>query len=208
MRQAICRLGKRLVRRGFVSGSAGNISIRIPDGYLMTPTGAALDRLCCDDLSHVAANGTHVAGSPPTKEAALHRAVYEARETANAVIHTHSTHTVAVTLLPELGDGDALPPLTPYYVMRVGRAPVVPYAPPGDPALAEAVGRRAAESRAILLAHHGPVVAGNSLDDAADVLAELEETARLYLLVRGAPFRMLDAASVDALRVRPSGKGG
>ena len=89
-----------------------------------------------------------------------------------------------------------------------GRAPIVPYAPPGDPALAEAVGRRAAESRAILLAHHGPVVAGNSLDDAADVLAELEETARLYLLVRGAPFRMLDAASVDALRVRPSGKGG
>jgi len=205
-REAICRLGEQLVRRGFVSGAAGNISVRVPEGYLMTPTGAALDRLHRRDLSLVAIDGTHVSGNAPTKEAALHRAVYEARASANAVIHTHSIHAVAVTLLPEVNQADALPPLTPYYVMRVGHAPVIPYAPPGDPALAQTVGRAAAESRVVLLAHHGPVIAGTSLDDAANVLAELEETARLYLLVRNGSYRTLDEASVAALRERyPNG---
>ncbi|MFN2459986.1 MAG: aldolase [Candidatus Velthaea sp.] len=201
-RKAIRRLGKRLAARGLVHGTAGNISVRVANGFLVTPTGAALDRLDPDELALVSFTGQHVAGKPPSKEASLHRAVYAARPSAHAILHTHSTHCVAVTLLRDVPEHDGLPPLTPYYIMRVGYAPVVPYVMPGDPALAETVGRYMAGRSVLLLAHHGPVVAGASLDDAAATLEELEENARLFLLVHGLAYRTLDPAAVAALRER------
>jgi 3-dehydro-4-phosphotetronate decarboxylase len=201
-RKAICKLGRRLVERGLVHGTAGNISVRTADGYLFTPTGAALDVLEPDDLALVSPEGEHVSGRPPTKEQQLHRAMYDARPSAGAIIHTHSTHCVAVTLLPHIHHDDALPALTPYYIMRVGYAPIVPYFPPGDPELAAAVGRYAAGRNVLLLAHHGPVIAGASLDDAAMILEELEENARLFLLVAHDRYRTLDAGAVKDLRER------
>jgi ribulose-5-phosphate 4-epimerase/fuculose-1-phosphate aldolase len=201
-RKSICRLGRHLVERGLVHGTAGNISVRTDRGYLLTPTGCALDALDPDDLSLVSADGEHVSGLAPTKEHHLHRAMYEARPSARAIVHTHSTHCVAVTLLPHIHHDDALPALTPYYIMRVGYAPVVPYFPPGDPELAATVGRYATGRNVLLLAHHGPVVAGASLDDAAMILEELEENARLFLLVAHDRYRTLDAGAVKDLRER------
>jgi ribulose-5-phosphate 4-epimerase/fuculose-1-phosphate aldolase len=201
-RKAICKLGRRLVERGLAHGSTGNISVRSAKGYVFTPTGAALDALEPDDLSLVSAEGEHLCGLAPTKELHLHRAMYDARPSAQAIVHTHSTHCVAVTLLPRVNHDDALPALTPYYIMRVGYAPVVPYFPPGDPQLAATAGRYAAGRNVLLLAHHGPVVAGTSLEDAAMILEELEENARLYLLVAHDKYRTLDAGAVKELRER------
>jgi 3-dehydro-4-phosphotetronate decarboxylase len=201
-RKAICKLGRRLVERGLVHGTTGNISVRSADGYIFTPTGAALDKLEPDDLSLVSADGEHLSGLAPTKEQHLHRAMYDARPSAGAIVHTHSTHCVAVTLLPHVHHDDALPALTPYYIMRVGYAPVVPYFPPGDPGLAAAVGRYATGRNVLLLAHHGPVIAGTSLEDAATILEELEENARLFLLVAHSKYRSLDADAVKDLRER------
>jgi ribulose-5-phosphate 4-epimerase/fuculose-1-phosphate aldolase len=201
-RKAICKLGRRLVERGLVHGTAGNISVRTADGYLFTPTGAALDMLDPDDLALVSPQGEQRSGPAATKELHLHRAMYDARPSAQAIVHTHSTHCVAVTLLPHIHHDDALPALTPYYIMRVGYAPVVPYFPPGDPELAATVGRYATGRNVLLLAHHGPVVAGASLDDAMMILEELEENARLFLLVAHNKYRTLDAGAVKDLRER------
>ncbi len=183
-------------------GTTGNISVRTATGYLLTPTGSPLDRLDPDKLSVLTESGEHVAGDAPTKEFRLHRAVYDARPSTTAVVHTHSTYSVAVSVLTDVDRSDMLPPLTPYYVMRVGRCAVSPYRIPGDAQLADDVGILAADYHAIVLAHHGPVVAGTSLDDAIATLEELEASARLYLLVRGLPHATLDASCVDQLRTR------
>ena len=202
LRRAICRAGKLLVRRGLVHGTTGNISVRTAWGYLLTPTGSALDRLDPHELSELSPGGEHIGGAPPTKEFRLHRAMYEVRPAANAIVHTHSTHTVAVSLLGDVDVNDMLPPLTPYYIMRVGRCAVSPYRIPGDAVLADDVAQRASTYHVIMLAHHGPVVAGPSLDDALTTLEELEEAARLYLLVRGKGYATLDASAVETLRAR------
>ena len=203
LRDEMCRLGASLFSRGLTFGSAGNISVRLEDGWLMTPTNVSLGRLDPARLSKIDAAGALISGDPPTKETFLHRAMYEERRQARAVVHLHSTCSVAVSALADVDVDDVLPPITSYYVMRVGRLPLVPYHPPGDPSLGEAVRKRAGKHHAVLLANHGPVVAGASLDAAANAIEELEETAKLFLLLRGAQLRLLTPEQVGALK--PSG---
>ena len=198
-REAICRLGASIFARGLTAGSSGNISVRLADGWLMTPTNASLGRLDPARLSKLDDDGRLTAGDAPTKESFLHRVMYEERPGAGAVVHLHSTHSVAVSCLADIDPADVLPPITAYYVMRVGRLPLVPYFKPGDLALAEAVRPLAGRHHAVLLANHGPVVAGTSLDAAVNAIEELEETAKLFLLLRGAKTRFLTPAQVKEL---------
>lgn len=205
LRDEIAEVGKSLFDRCFTYGSTGNISARLSTGeLLMTPTNASLGSLDPARLSKFSAEGVHVGGDKPTKEAFLHQCMYCARGTSAAVVHLHSTYAVAVSVIDDLDPEDILPPLTAYYVMRVGKLPLAPYFPPGDVALAEAVRELAKDSHAVLLANHGPVVAGKSLREAQYAMEELEETAKLFLLLRGEKTRPLTAAQVEALS--PSGK--
>jgi 3-dehydro-4-phosphotetronate decarboxylase len=199
LREEMCRLGASLFTRGLTFGSAGNISVRLEDGWLMTPTNVSLGRLDPAHLAKLDATGKLVSGDPPTKEAFLHRAMYEERPQAGAVVHLHSTYSVAVSSLAELDTDNVLPPITAYYVMRVGRLPLVPYHPPGDLGLANAVRRLAGKHHAVLLANHGPVVAGTTLDAATNAIEELEETAKLFLILRGSKLRPLTDEQVAAL---------
>ena len=199
-REAICAIGASLFDRGLTAGSSGNISLRVENGWLMTPTNASLGRLDPARLSQLDDNGRLVAGDPPTKESFLHRVMYQERPDTGAVVHLHSTHSVAVSCLAEIDPADVLPPITAYYVMRVGRLPLVPYFRPGDVDLAEAVRGFAGKHHAVLLANHGPVVAGSNLDAAVNAIEELEETAKLYLLLRGAKTRYLTQAQVRELQ--------
>jgi 3-dehydro-4-phosphotetronate decarboxylase len=198
-REAICRIGASIFGRGLTAGSSGNISLRIEGGWLMTPTNASLGRLDPERLSKLDEGGRLLSGDPPTKESFLHRVMYEERPKTGAVVHLHSPHSVAVSCLAEIDPADVLPPITAYYVMRVGHLPLVPYFKPGDLALAEAVRGFAGRHHAVLLANHGPVVAGADLDAAVNAIEELEETAKLYLLLRGAAARYLTAAQVQQL---------
>jgi ribulose-5-phosphate 4-epimerase/fuculose-1-phosphate aldolase len=203
-RDAICRLGASIFSRGLTFGSSGNISVRVAEGgWLMTPTNASLGELDPARLSRIAEDGRLLGGDPPTKEAFLHRVMYEGRSDARAVVHLHSTHSVAVSCLADVDPNDALPPITAYYVMRVGRLPLVPYFPPGDARLAEAVRPLVGKHHAVLLANHGPVVAGTSLSAASGAIEELEETARLFLLLHGQRVRLLTPEQVGELRSRP-----
>jgi ribulose-5-phosphate 4-epimerase/fuculose-1-phosphate aldolase len=199
-RASLVRHGRSLFDRGLSPGSSGNLSVQIAGGWLMTPTNASLGSLDPQRLSLLDSDGRHVGGAAPTKEAWLHLALYEARPDAQAVVHLHSTHAVAAACLADADPEDVLPPLTPYYVMRVGRLPLVPYGRPGDSALEEAVRARAHEAHALLLANHGPIVAGASLDAAVSAAEEIEETAKLVLLLRGLPTRQLTSEQVAELR--------
>ncbi|MGH7119338.1 MAG: 3-oxo-tetronate 4-phosphate decarboxylase [Acetobacteraceae bacterium] len=201
-REAICRLGQSLFRRGLTFGTSGNISVRLADGWLMTPTNVSLDDLDPARLARLDSGGELRGGDRPTKESFLHRVMYEERPDAAAVVHLHSTHSVAVSCLADIDPADALPPITAYYVMRVGHLPLVPYFPPGDAGLAEAVRLLAGRHHAVLLANHGPVVAGTSLSAAAAAIEELEETAKLHLLLQGHRVRHLDQAEVAEIRRR------
>ena len=200
LREDICVIGASIFGRGLTAGSSGNISVKTEDGWLMTPTGSSLGRLDPARLSKLGADGRLVSGDAPTKESFLHRVMYEERPETGAVVHLHSTHSVAVSCLAEIDHMDVLPPITAYYVMRVGRLPLVPYFRPGDLALAEAVRGFAGKHHAVLLANHGPVVAGTDLDAAVNAIEELEETAKLHLLLRGARTRYLSPAQVEELR--------
>ncbi len=202
LREAIVRFGRSMFERGLTFGSSGNISARLDDGWLMTPTNVALDRLDPARLSKLDANGKPVSGDAPTKESFLHIAMYRERATARAVVHLHSTYSVAVSCLADVDAEDALPPVTAYYVMRVGALPLVPYFPPGDLDLAEAVRKVAGRHHAVLLANHGPVVAGDSLEAAVNAIEELEETAKLFLLLRQEKTRWLTPEQVAELRRR------
>lgn len=199
-REEMCRLGASLFARGLSFGSAGNISVRLEDGWLMTPTNVSLGRLDPARLAKLDVTGRLVSGDPATKESFLHRAMYEERPRAGAVVHLHSTYSVAVSALADVNPANVLPPLTAYYVMRVGRLPLVPYHPPGDLGLANAVRRLAGKHHAVLLANHGPVVAGTSLDAAANAIEELEETAKLFLILRGSKVCLLTDEQVAALK--------
>lgn len=200
LREAICAYGKSIFDRGLTHGSTGNLSVRLTDGFLMTPTGSSLGRLDPARLSRLDAEGKLISGDPPTKEAFLHIAVYQERPNAGAVVHLHSTHSVAASVLADVDPEDVLPPLTAYYVMRIGRLPLVPFFRPGDPKLAEAVRGFAGRHHAILLANHGPVVAGASLSAAVDAVEELEETAKLTLLLAGRKLRPLTPEQVEEVR--------
>jgi 3-dehydro-4-phosphotetronate decarboxylase len=202
-REEICRVGASLFARGLTHGSTGNISVRLEDGgWLMTPTNASLGQLDPATLSRFNADGELVGGEPPTKEALLHFAMYRQRATFGAVVHLHSTHSVAVSTLAGIDPADVLPPLTAYFVMRVGRLPLVPFYAPGDKALAAAVGALAGQHHAVLLANHGPVVAGTDLLNAQYATEELEETAKLYLMLRSLPTKLLTDEQVADLRAR------
>ncbi|WP_111413644.1 3-oxo-tetronate 4-phosphate decarboxylase [Billgrantia lactosivorans] len=203
LRERIATLGKSLFDRGLTMGASGNISVRLEDGgWLMTPTNACLGRLDPARISRLAGDGRLLEGDAPTKESFLHRAMYDERPGAGAIVHLHSTHSVAVSCLPDIDPGDCIPPLTAYYVMRVGRLPLVPYHVPGDPTLGDAVRGLAGRHSAVLLANHGPVVAGRDLEAAVYATEELEETAKLYLLLRGHNPRVLTPAQVADLEAR------
>ncbi|MDB5382368.1 MAG: aldolase [Rhodospirillales bacterium] len=200
-RLLLATLGKSLFERGYSVGSAGNISVRLPDGYLMTPTNSCLGRLDPDRISKLAPDWSHLAGDKPSKEVFLHRAFLTARPDAGAIVHLHSTYATAIACLAVPGDEAPIPPLTPYFVMRVGRRlPVIPYYRPGDGAMEPAVHAAALTARALLLANHGPVVSGATLTDAVHAAEELEESAKLALLLRGIPgLRRLSAGQVEEL---------
>ena len=201
-RESIVEMGRSMFERRLTFGSSGNISMRIDDGWLMTPTGSSLGRLDPARLSKLDDTGKLTGGDEPTKESFLHLAMYRERAKAGAVVHLHSTHSVAVSCLDGIDHDDVLPPITAYYVMRVGKLPLIPYYAPGDKALGEAVGKMAAKHNAVLLANHGPVVAGSSLAAAVDAMEELEETARLYLLLHGRPTRFLNRDQIADLKQR------
>lgn len=202
IREQICAVGQSIFDRGLTHGSTGNLSVRLEDGWLLTPTGSSLGRLEPQRLSKVDFAGQHVSGDKPTKETFLHLAMYKSRPQMGAVIHLHSTHSVAVSLLEHINPEDVLPPITAYYVMRVGSLPLVPFFPPGDAALADVVGLYAAKHHALLLANHGPVVGGSDLFAASDAVEELEETAKLFLMLQGQRIRSLSPEQVAQLRKR------
>jgi ribulose-5-phosphate 4-epimerase/fuculose-1-phosphate aldolase len=199
IREEICRFGRSLFERGLTPGSSGNISVRLDDGtWLVTPTNASLGFLDPAALSKLDAEGRLLAGDRPTKEVPLHAALYESRSSARAVVHLHSTHAVAVTMLPEVAE-KGLPPLTPYFLMKCGDVALLPYYRPGDPAVADAIRGLAGRHSSVLLANHGPVVAGDSLEAAVFATEELEETAKLHLLLRGLNPRHLSPGQVRDL---------
>lgn len=200
LREAICRFGLSIFERGLTFGSSGNISVRLDDGWLMTPTGATLGTLDPVRLAKLGQDGRHVSGDQPTKETFLHQGMYKHRADATAVVHLHSTHSVAVSCLADLDPEDCIPPITAYYVMRIGTLPLVPYYRPGDPELGPAVEKLVGRHHAVLLANHGPVVAGTSLEDAVFATEELEETAKLWLMLRSENIRPLTSEQVADLK--------
>lgn len=200
LREDICRFARSLFERGLTAGSSGNISVRLSDGgWLSTPTNASLGFLDPARLSRLDPSGRLQSGDAPTKELPLHTALYATRRDAGAIVHLHSTHSVAVSMLPNIDPADVLPPLTAYYVMRVGRTALVPYYRPGDPAVADAIRGLAGRYSSVLLANHGPVVAGTELEAAVYATEELEETAKLRLLLNGLNPRLLTRAQVRDL---------
>ncbi|PJO36440.1 aldolase [Delftia acidovorans] len=199
IREQICATGASLFQRGYTVGAAGNISARLHDGWLITPTDACLGRLDPAELSKVDAGGQWVSGAKPSKTLVLHRGIYANDGEARAVIHTHSTHLVALTLSGVWREDEVLPPITPYQVMKVGRIPLIRYRRPGDPQAAAEVAALAGQVRGALFERLGPVVWERSVEQASHVLEELEETARLWLMTHPRP-QPLEAAAIDELR--------
>ena len=186
LREQVCVLAKSLFDRGLTHGSTGNISARTEDGgLLVSPTGTSFGRLDPGRLSRFDAKGMHVAGDKPTKEMPLHSAFYDTRSTAGAVVHLHACHSVALSMLPDADEDNFLPPLTPYGIMKLGKVKLLPFFLPGDPAMGDAVRGLAGKRSAVMLANHGPVVAGKDIEAACNAVEELEETARLALMLRG-----------------------
>ena len=202
LREEICWFGKSLYDRGLTPGSSGNISVRVDDGWLMTPTNACLGRLDPATLSKVDAKGNSISGDKPTKESFLHLSMYAERPSAGAIVHLHSTHSVAVSVLADIEPENPIPPITAYYVMKIGKLVLLPYYAPGDMTLANAVREVAGRHHAVLLANHGPVVAGKDLPTAVYATEELEETARLYLMLRGERLRLLTPDQVAELYLK------
>jgi 3-dehydro-4-phosphotetronate decarboxylase len=200
LREHIVEFGRSIFDRGLTAGSSGNISVRLDDGWLLTPTNACLGRLDPTRLAKLNWQSHSLSGDPPSKEAFLHRAMYEERTGAGAIVHLHSTHSAAVSCMGGLDPADCIPPLTAYYVMKIGHLPLIPYYRPGDPALGEAIRSLARKHSAVLLANHGPVVSGATLEAAVYAIEELEETAKLFLLLRNVPSRPLDAEQIEQLK--------
>ncbi|MEM7694177.1 MAG: aldolase [Pseudomonadota bacterium] len=186
LREELCALAASLFERGLTHGSTGNISARTEDGgLLVSPTGTSFGRLDPARLARFDAAGNHVEGDKPTKEMPLHAAFYETRKGAGAVVHLHSTHSVALSMLPDADEDCFIPPLTPYAIMQLGRVKLLPVFVPGDPAMGDAVRGLAGKRSAVMLSHHGPVVAGKTAEAACNAIEELEATARIALLLRG-----------------------
>lgn len=197
LREQICLLAKSLFDRGLTHGSTGNISARTGDGgLLVSPTGTSFGRLDPDRLSRFDAKGALISGDPPTKEMPLHTAFYDTRSSAGAVVHLHSCHSVALSMMPDAEEDNFLPPLTPYAIMQLGKVKLLPFFLPGDPAMGEAVRGLAGKRSAVMLANHGPVVAGRDVEAACNAIEELEETARLAMILRGVDARSLTGEQV------------
>lgn len=199
-REHIVRLSKSLFDRGFSVGSAGNISAAVEDGILMTPTNSCLGFLDPARISKLDHNGNHLSGDKPSKEIFLHRAFYETRRQTGAVVHLHSTYATALSCLQDTDPEDCIPPLTPYVVMRVGRFRLMPYMRPGDEKAGDLIRALKGAYAAVLLANHGPVVTGKDIESAVYASEELEETAKLLVMLRGAPVRMLTNDNVQELK--------
>jgi len=199
-RDLIVGMAKSLFDRGLTFGSSGNISVRTEEGWLMTPTGCSMGNIDPNSISKLDKKGNLISGDPPTKESFLHLAMYEKRPQDSAVVHLHSTHSVAVSCLEGINTENVLPPITAYYVMRIGILPLIPYFPPGDIKLANVVREMASKHHAVLLANHGPVVSGKSLKDAVYATEELEETAKLFLLLQGHKTKYLNSIEEEALK--------
>ena len=199
IREEICTTGASLYQRGYTVGSAGNISARLDDGWLITPTDACLGRLDPAEIAKVDLAGNAVSGGKPSKTLALHRGIYARNAQTRGIVHTHSTHLVALTLAGVWSEADVLPPITPYYVMKVGHIPLIRYRRPGDPQVAEQIAALADSVRGVLLERLGPVVWERSVAQASYVLEELEETARLWLMTNPRPLP-LDEAALEELK--------
>ncbi|SFR50848.1 aldolase [Litoreibacter janthinus] len=200
LREQICLLAKSMFDRGLTGGSTGNISARTEDGgLLVSPTGTSFGRLDPARLSRFDPSGQLVDGDPPTKEMPLHAAFYDTRSSAGAVVHLHACHSVAWSMMPDADEDNFLPPLTPYAIMKLGKVKLLPFFMPGDPAMGEAVRGLEGKRTAVMLANHGPVVAGKDVEAACNAIEELEDTARLALLMRGYNPRMLSAKQVQNL---------
>lgn len=200
LRQMICTLAKSLFDRGLTHGSTGNISARTEDGgLLVSPTGTSFGRLDPGRLSRFDAMGNFIDGDKPTKEMPLHTAFYDTRSTAGAVVHLHSCHSVAWSMVPDTNPDDFLPPLTPYGIMKLGRVKLLPFFLPGDPAMGEAVRGLAGKRSAVMLANHGPVVAGKDVEAACNAIEELEDSARLAMMMRGINANALTQEQVRAV---------
>ncbi len=197
LRDQICLLAKSMFDRGLTGGSTGNISARTEDGgLLVSPTGTSFGRLDPARLSRFDENGRLIDGDPPTKEMPLHAAFYDTSSTAGAVVHLHACHSVALSMMPEVDEDNFLPPLTPYGIMKLGKVKLLPFFLPGDPAMGEAVRGLAGKRSAVMLANHGPVVAGKNAEAACNAVEELEDTARLAMLTRGLNPQGLNEAQI------------
>lgn len=199
LRERIVAIGHSLYTRGLSPGSSGNISARLEDGWLLTPTNSCLGELDPALLSKLDWNGNLVSGAKPSKEYFLHLAMYQKRQQSGAIVHLHSSHAAAISCLDGLDPASCLPPITPYFVMRVGQLPLIPYFRPGDKALALEIAKHADKHAAVLLANHGPVVSGQDLDSAMYAMEELEETAKLILLLQGQRIRTLNKVQIQEL---------
>ena len=200
LREHICLLAKSMFDRGLTGGSTGNISARTEDGgLLVSPTGTSFGRLDPGRLSRFDADGKLIGGDKPTKEMPLHSAFYETRRSAGAVVHLQSCHSVALSMMPDADEDNFLPPRTPYGIRKLGRVKLLPFFMPGDPMMGEAVRGLAGKRSAVMLANHGPVVAGKDVEAACNAIEELEDTARLAMMTRGMAPRMLDQTQVQAL---------
>jgi ribulose-5-phosphate 4-epimerase/fuculose-1-phosphate aldolase len=199
LRERIVAIGHSLYTRGLSPGSSGNISARLEDGWLLTPTNSCLGELDPALLSKLDWNGNLVSGAKPSKEYFLHLAMYQKRQQSGAIVHLHSSHAAAISCLDGLDPAGCLPPITPYFVMRVGQLPLIPYFRPGDKALAFEIAKHADKHAAVLLANHGPVVSGQDLDSAMYAMEELEETAKLILLLLGQKIRTLNKVQIQEL---------
>jgi ribulose-5-phosphate 4-epimerase/fuculose-1-phosphate aldolase len=199
LRDRICQFGSLLYLRGYAHGSTGNISVRLDDSILITPTNSCLGLLDPARISRVALDGALIDGDPPSKEAFLHLSMYQVRPSARSIVHLHCTHAVAVACLCHADRSNVLPTITAYHAMRVGTVPLIDYYRPGDRGLANAVRVEAERHHAVLLANHGPVVAGKSLEEAVYTAEELEETAKLSLLLHGRPTQFLTPVQIAEL---------
>lgn len=200
LRDDLAEAGRSFYARGLAIGTAGNLSVRLDDGYLVTPTNASLGRLDAGRLSKLDLGWRHVSGDKPTKEVSMHRAFFETRPATEAVVHLHSTHAAALSYLRDIPALDPMPVFSPYYVMRVGHLPVLPYFRPGSDAIGAAIRALEGRYRAVLLANHGPVNSGSSLQDAVSSAEELEETARIFLMLGKDRLNLLSSADIDDLK--------
>jgi 3-dehydro-4-phosphotetronate decarboxylase len=200
IRERIVEIGRSLYRRGLSPGSSGNISARVDDGWILTPTNSCLGELDPATLAKLDWKGKHLSGAKPSKEYFLHLAMYDSRPESGAIVHLHSSYAAAISCLEGLDPTSCIPPITPYFVMRVGKLPLIPYFRPGDQALALEIAKHASRHAAVLLANHGPVVSGKELDSAMYAIEELEETAKLMLSLHGHKIRTLTENQIQELK--------